>query len=787
MKILKLLSLVLLLSLFLPACKEKKETTLLDAVPSDMVMMVETNDMDSLIAAAKGYFPESELLQGLLEHGLYSVDSCCFVGSQSAYLCTNQASGWLMKKEGKITTDSDNGLVEEVENQLNNPIKISDNPDFMRVQSTLGSSVGTHLYLNFSLLNANDIPDFPKEFLPTLQRFVLGVKGLSAFDVLTKPDVLVLNGYTVAADSSVLRPLKYQRPISNSVVNVLPYNTRLMLHYGMSDYASYWEEFADKQTVEELNKNFKCNVEEQFVSHFSEVAFCMIGKSAIPVFVARMDNPAAVMQFMDKISSKSGVIESADVQGYTLRRLTIKDFVPNIFGNDFAPIRNCSYAIVDQYLVMANDFSALQEIISCYRSGRTLDLTDNFKTFQNNMLESANVSLYFACSAEKLFSMQFASDKDLVYSCLSLRKVSAVKEESNVQWKANLAAPLKGKPCIVSGLTSQMGNVVVFDAQNNMYFIDSDGHIIWNKEISEAPMSEIKEVDYFNDGRRQFLFNTANYLMLVDRNGEFVDGFPKRLLAEASNGLSVFDYDGTKNYRVMICGTDRFVYNYDLRAGEVEGWNRHRTDALVTKPVQHLVADNKDFIIVTDEEGTVRVLDRQGRIRIPLVSDLRKSQAADFYENKTNHKGIILTSDETGNLLYIAFDGTVARTDFGEYSANHYFLYEDFNGDNDPDFIYLDGKELQIFDRFQKVLYSHEFEAGIQTKPVFFDISRNKRLLGVVSEKAREIYLIDSKGNMIKNAGLVGETPFAVGSLHGNNEINLLTGVDNSLFNYLIR
>ena len=285
----------------------------------------------------------------------------------------------------------------------------------------------------------------------------------------------------------------------------------------------------------------------------------MFGKSAIPVFVARMSNPAAVMQFMDMISSKSGVIESADVQGYTLKRLTIKDFVPNIFGGDFAPIRNCSYAIVDQYLVMANDFSALQEIISCYRSGRTLDLTDNFKTFQNNMLESANVSLYFACSAEKLFSMQFASDKDLVYSCLSLRKISAVKEESNVQWKANLAAPLKGKPCIVSGLTSQMGNVVVFDAQNNMYFIDSEGHIIWNKEISEAPMSEIKEVDYFNDGRRQFLFNTANYLMLVDRNGEFVDGFPKRLLAEASNGLSVFDYDGTKNYRVMICGTDRFV------------------------------------------------------------------------------------------------------------------------------------------------------------------------------------------------------------------------------------
>lgn len=771
----------------LEACHKKKETTLLDAVPSDMVMLVESEEMDSLIASLKTYFPESEFVNGLFKYGLYSIDSTCFANAQSAFLYTEKASGWLIKKGDKIISDSDDGLVDEVETQLENSAKIYDNPDFNKVQATLGNSVGSHLYLNFSLLNANDILDFSKEFKPFLERFTLGINSLSAFDVLTKPDVLVLNGYSVPSDSSVLRPLKYQRQISNSVVNVLPYNTRLMLHYGMSDYASYWEEFVDIQTVDELNKIYKCNVEEQFVSHFSEVAFCMIGKSAIPVFVARMNNPAAVTQYMDKVSAKSGVIETTALQGYSLKRLTVKDFVPNVFGEDFKQIRNCSYAIVDQYLVMANDFSALQEVISCYRSGRTLDLSDNFKTFQNNMLESSNISLFMTCADGKLLSMQFAADKDLVYSCLSLRKKSEVKEESNVQWKANLEAPLKGKPYLVSGLTLQTGNVVAFDTGNRMYFIDSDGHIIWNKEISEAPMSEVKEVDYFNDGRRQFLFNTANYLMLIDRSGAFVDGFPKRLIAEASNGLSVFDYDGSRNYRVMICGTDRFVYNYDLRAGEVEGWNRHRTDALVTKPVQHLVADNKDFIIVTDEDGTVRILDRQGRIRIPLVSDLKKSQAAEFYENKTNRKGIILTSDEAGNLLYIAFDGALARTDFGEFTDKHFFLYEDFNGDNDPDFIYLDGKELQIFDRFKNVLFSHSFDAEIHSKPVFFDISRNKRLLGIVSENAREIYLIDNKGNMIRNSGLVGETPFAVGSLHGNNEINLLTGVGNSLFNYIIR
>ena len=787
MKIINELSFLFLLALSMVACKGRNEIELLDAVPSNMVLMVETNDMDSLISYANSFFPESEQIQSLLNNGIYGQDSTCFRDANCACLFSTAASGWLIKKGNKIIPYSDNGLVDEIENQLNNPNKIYAHPDFQKVQATLGNSVGTHMYLNYSLLNAYGLPDFPKDVRPVVERFANGIDGMAAFDVLTKPEVLVLNGYSFPADSSSLKPLKYQRPVHNSIVNVLPFNTRLMLHYGMSDFASYWEEFADKQKIELFNKTYNTDVEEQFVNSLSEVAFCEISKSLTPVFVARMNDPAVVIQFMDRISSKFGVIESASTQGYVLKRLTIKEFVPTIFGEMFNPIKNCSYAIVDQYLVISNDFSALQDIISCYRSGRTLDLSENFKTFQNNMLESANVSLYVPCANDKVFSMQFAADKDLVYSCMSLRKIGMTKEESNVQWKANLDAPLKGKPYIVSGLTSQTNNVVVFDAQNQMYLIDSDGHVLWNRQMPETPLSDVKEVDYFRDGKRQFLFNTANFLMLVDRNGEPVEGFPKRLLAEASNGLSVFDYDGSKNYRVMLCGTDRFVYNYDLRAGEVEGWNRHRTDVLVYKPVQHLVADNKDFIIVTDSEGTVRILDRQGRIRIPLVGDLKKSQAADLYENRTNHKGIILTSDEVGNLLYIAFDGGLARTDFGGFSDSHFFLYEDFNGDNDPDFIYLDGKELQIFDRFKKVLYSHEFDAMIQTKPVFFDLSRNKRLLGVVSENAREIYLIDSKGSMIRNSGLVGETPFAVGSLHGNNEINLLTGVGNSLFNYLIR
>jgi len=39
---------------------------------------------------------------------------------------------------------------------------------------------------------------------------------------------------------------------------------------------------------------------------------------------------------------------------------------------------------------------------------------------------------------------------------------------------------------------------------------------------------------------------------------------------------------------------------------------------------------------------------------------------------------------------------------------------------------------------------------------------------------------------MTISSGLTGETPFAVGSLHDNDEINLITGVGSTVYNYMI-
>lgn len=730
----KCLLFILLLTLF--SCS-KKDVSILDTVPKNAEIIVESADsavimlFDSLLAA---HVDIAEITDG-----------------------QPMAIVMLPNEEGKAFSLLKQPSKKDIQTE-----KIYDDPDFARLQKTLGQNVKAHLYYKHP-------------------------NGWAMLDVLPEANTLVMNGYALATDStSEWRPLKYQLPVKNSVVNLLPTDTRLMHHYGMSDYASYWESFCDADKVNAFNKKYSTDVENNLLAFLSEVSFNKFGKKQNEVFVGRMNDPSAVIKFMERLAAKTGVSNSQTTQGYVLYDLGKTDFIPEVFGQEFQSMKRCCYAIVDQYLVMAANFNTIQEIIACYRSGRTLDLNESFRAFQQKMLESANITL-FEVKDDRKEATQLASSKDLVYVNVCLSREAEVESENNIRWKANLDAPLKGKPFIVENPSGASRHVVAFDQDNTMYLIGNDGTILWKRAFDEPPLGEVFTVDANNDGRTQLLFNTAHTIQLIDRNGNNMEGYPLRLPFEASNGLSVFDYNNNRDYRILLCGTDRLVYNYTLQGVEVEGWNRHRAEDLVTRPVQHLVADNKDYLIVSDISGGVRILDRQGRIRIPLTSDMQKSPQADIYTNVTNYgKGLFLTSDKEGKLLYVTADGALNRTDFGTYSDKHFFLYEDFNGDQDPDFIYLDGQDLRVFDRFKKELFAHHFDVEITTKPVFFNITRNKRLLGIVSEKAREIYLIDRKGNMIVNSGLVGETPFAVGSLNGDQEINLITGVGNALFNYAI-
>lgn len=723
-------------------------------------------------------------------------------------------------------------LVKESINHIQNNKSVINNADFKSLNLSAGKNVDANIYINHS-----NFPNFLSSLTnKTYHDFAQKTSNFSSWtglDLILKEDELLLNGYTNAADSSnhLLALYQKQLPQAITLTGILPYNTSIMLHYGFENYQIFFEDYknymkannkydAFRKKIDNLNISLKSNLELLLIpqigneialvsyatkaSEFNSQTYAIIKTKDVEVCRSRWG------QIHKKVKG-SGLVKR--YKGVEILRINKNGILEVMLGEAFNAITKFNYIFINGFMVVANTSQSLEAFIDLYQSGKTLDLNENYKSFIDNIYQKSNIYLY--CNIRNGFDLlqkfvspnffkqlnspqinftnfhaaglQISNIQGNLFTNIYLKYNAEIVEENRSIWKANLDAKIKGQPYTVKNHRNNTHNIVVFDDQNNMYLFDADGNRLWKKNISEAIQSKVHVVDIYKNRKYQYLFNTKNYIHIIDLLGRNVEGFPRKLSSPASNGLSVFDYENKKNYRLLIAGSDKKIYNYNIKGNEVKGWKKAQTLNIVNTELQHLVSNRKDYIMLSDNNGIVKILNRLGKDRINLKKQFKKSARSDFYLNKTNEKGRFITTNTKGALTYISSSGAIAETVFGNFTKQHYFLYEDFNRNGHKDFIYLDNNILRIYDRFKNPIFTYEFNSTINQKPVFYNISNSQSLLGIVSHESQEIFLFDKTGKVVISKGLIGETPFVIESLKNNRKLNLVVGSGTSLYNYVIK
>jgi len=112
---------------------------------------------------------------------------------------------------------------------------------------------------------------------------------------------------------------------------------------------------------------------------------------------------------------------------------------------------------------------------------------------------------------------------------------------------------------------------------------------------------------------------------------------------------------------------------------------------------------NKDYIVFKDK-SRVYIQDRRGDTRVKLDIQFEHSKNP-LVLNETNSSKIVAT-DVNGKVFYIDFDGKVTEMSLTKFSQNHFFTVDDLDGNNIPDFVFVDGKELTVIDEKGKKIYA---------------------------------------------------------------------------------
>ena len=729
----------------------------------------------------------------------------------------SKLSQYIVSINGVFVYSTSKKLIMKLQNASNTLGVLSNDTIFTNLRKTAGSKAHGRIFINYSkfaeLLSPIIAIDRREDF-----NWLSNFASWTEMDLQIKTNEILLSGFTSSESNKYISAISNSKPIKMGVANVLPFNTNQMLWIGVSDFGDFYRKIFTNSASEKLSARLNYNIGDVVSALNGEFAFAtnsgtiseVKGNSWIAAGVRDKEDAIGIFKSIDV---NTGNKKESKYNGYKIRQIKDEQFISGLFGKAFSTIKSNYYTFISDYVIFANSESSLINLINFIETGKTLDLNDNYKDFSDNISTNSNLLLYFepsdilkrvnsylnqntsrsfeseneVLSSIQGISIQMTSGIPYVFTNAYLKHSDEYHEENLATWKVNVDDEILNGPFLVNDHQTNSKNIIIFDKNHNMYLLNSEGKIMWEKKIDNAPISDIYEIDFYKNRKIQYLFNTNDFIYLLDKKGRDVTGYPKKLHTKATNGLVVFDYLKKKDYRILLAQSDKKVYNYSKTGKEIKGWSLPRMQSIVNKPIERLMVNNKDYIIITDLGNQIKIVDRKGKRRIKLKGTLNKAKNSDFYVNKTNSKGIIITTNVNGKLIYISSSGNLNTTDFGNFSGNHFFLYEDFNGDGSKDFIYIDKGKLKVFDRFKKELFNYDFGSDISIRPMFFELDTKQKVLGIVDDDEKIIYLFDKKGNIIISKGLVGERQFTIGKLSASNKINLVSASGNTLYNYRIK
>ena len=118
------------------------------------------------------------------------------------------------------------------------------------------------------------------------------------------------------------------------------------------------------------------------------------------------------------------------------------------------------------------------------------------------------------------------------------------------------------------------------------------------------------------------MFNTRDSIYLIDRNGNNVKPFPIGTKKNMSVPIAVFDYDNNKNYRILIA-MENELQMLDKRGKVIRGWEFNQTSSKVSMTPEIIQLFNKDYIIISEDNGKIHFLNRRGKVELMLFKKFK--------------------------------------------------------------------------------------------------------------------------------------------------------------------
>lgn len=737
-------------------------------------------------------------------------------------------------------------LIEESIRQLNSGNSLLTDKNLKEISQTAGKNVLANLYINYRTLPKLISVLLRQKYEKANQSFS-PFANWGEFDLNIKNDMILLNGFTNAISNpeNYLSVFQHIKPASSDIQKVIPSGISAYIALSFDDAEQFYSNYKahlesvnklelHTNKINEMNKTtgmeagyiFLSLLKNNMAILFEDINRADFNKgNYIVIETQSSDEASRQMLAMIKNYTKSNRKKTSDYlttigvenNEYTIYKMPVKNMPAKLFGSTFAKAYPNYFTFVDDYMVFGSSVKNLTNYLMNIENEKTLSNDKNYVDFAGYTESDYNYYFYINISRsinliashitdelntslEKNIStlgkfqavgFQLKNENNMLYSNALAKYNPSGRQTSTAVWETRLDTTIDFKPFFFTNHYTLEKEIFVQDQKNKIYLVSNAGRILWEKQLNEKIIGNIYEADYYNNNKLQILFGTKHGIHLIDRLGNYVENYPKKLHSPAVSGISMFDYDNNKNYRIAVAAEDLKIYLFDIRGNEVDGWRYPKTSTPIKTEPRHFRIKATDYIVFADNNNFY-VVDRRGSKKAVAaqIPDVAKNAliGLDINHKGRSGKARFVLPAESGKLIYVYTDGKTETKQYTNTNQNYYFEYSDVNnnGFNDP--IFISGTLLSVWEHGGKEIFNYTFTTPPRHPPSIYRFSATDTRIGVVEQQSGLIYLFNHNGNLYSKFPLTGNSMFSIGMLQSaTGQFNLVVGNDEGfLLNYEI-
>ena len=742
---------------------------------------------------------------------------------------------------GLFIAGLDEATVVQSINQTDNLNSI--NPVFEKATKTATAYIDLNIYLNH-----NRLQDLTAKVLNSDIAFQIAgsapFANWSEIDLSQKNDEILLNGFSFTSNKLInyLEVFLHQKPGVFSLANHLPAETSFFLGFVIDNLEQY---FKDYQTVLEKEKRLKLYlnglnaVNSVYNVDLQRLLIENTDREVAMVFTKPGETRLSENKFLViKIKSESEMMEGLtpmiekperhgkkkeikyweesridDQNILKIYKFKIDDFGKRLFGEIFSKTESTYFTIFENILLMGSSVESLGNFVRSNVLNEILTKDKNY--IKTSEALSANLNCFLWCNPDQAypfikdymsedlvntidhnrdlipkiesFGWQLFVENGMIYNMARVKcNPDAHRQISSILWKLRIGNTIKVRPQFIADPQNNGKFVIaVQDSSNNFMVVNDQGHVLWKFPLEDRILGCIHMIQRYSGKSRQYLFNTKDALYLVDANGNLSDNFPIKFKSPATNGVVVFDYENDKNYRLFVASADHKICLYDKNGKPIADWKPARTENDVLQPVQYFRVASKDYLVYKDGNSCY-IVDRKGRIRVPLKGGISYSENPFTLNRVSSEHPKLISTDSKGGIVSINFDGSIERRSFGQFSSEHFFIFEDINSDKISDYVYCDRGSIMAFNQKGEQIFNQKLNALALYPPVYKVFQNKSPKIGICSASENMICLFNSNGTQYHGFPIPGNSMFdiQISEITDHLSVNVVVGSADGYLNF---